>query len=129
MNINVIPANGTILSVVSQYQVCIVDINIHVVLADGVTNYVHYYSAHDHQRHVTRILEESHTPIGDHKTLYHPSFFSPPIVALPHMLHFSVPLVNPQTARTSHYTLTPQIRSYALACMPVLPPFLHREEP
>ena len=94
-----------------------------------VTNYVCHYSAHDHQRHVTRIPEESRAPRSDHKTLYRPSPPPPPIVDLPYMLHAFAPLANPQTARTSHCAPTLRMRSYALTCMPVLPPLLRREEP
>ena len=88
-----------------------------------VTNYIRHYSAHDHQRHVTRIPEESRAPRSDHRTLYRLSPPPPPIVNLPHMLHASVPLANPQTARTSRCALTLRMRSHALACMLVLPPF------
>ena len=102
---------------------------IYLIDTADVTNYVHHYSAHDHQRHVTRIPEESRAPRSDHKTLYRPSPPPLPIVDLPHMLHASAPLANPQTARTFHCALTLRMRSYALACMPVLPPILHREEP
>ena len=108
---------------------CDPDVILHCVVLLTVTNYVRHYSAHDHQRHVTRIPEESCAPRSDHKTLYRPSPPPPPIVDLPHMLHASAPLANPQTARTFHCALTLRMRSHALACMPVLPPILRREEP